>query len=579
MYSQLMMAVAMDHEVDGPASTEVSSESFEDLGRTTVTAVLQPGERLTIIKYVTHGWSAVRSKEAVRDQVEAALVAARASRWSGLCAEQREYLDDFWHRADVELDGDAEIQQGVRFSLFHVLQSAARSEQRAIPAKGLTGTGYDGHSFWDSEIFVLPVLNYTVPDTVKHALAWRHSTLDLARERAAQLGMKGAAFPWRTIAGAECSSYWPAGTAAFHVGADVADAVVRYLHSTRDDEFERDYGCEILIETARLWCSLGHFDVSGGFRIDGVTGPDEYSAVADNNVYTNLMVRRNLRAAADSAERHGTVANDLDVAAEEIERWRAAAEAMVIPYDDALGVHQQAEGFTCHQEWDFEHTGEDQYPMLLHFPYFDLYRKQVVKQADLVLAMFLCGDAFTREEKRANFDYYERLTVRDSSLSACVQSVMAAEVGYLDLAYDYLAEAALMDLDDLEHNTRDGLHMASLAGSWIALVSGLAGMRNWNDTLSFCPQLPQGLKRLTFNLVFTSNHLRVETTPATTTYELMEGENLTIEHFGEEITLKIGSPVTCKAKPAPHNAHESPSQPFGRRPTRRLADDRRGDEQ
>ncbi|MGA7834500.1 MAG: glycosyl hydrolase family 65 protein [Acidimicrobiales bacterium] len=574
-YSDITMSAAMDHEVSGPSSTEVMSESFADVCRVTVTVALEPGERLTIIKYVAYGWSAVRSKEALRDQTSAALVAARASGWDGLCKEQRDYLDDFWRRADVEIDGDEEIQQAVRFSLFHVLQAGARNEGRAIPAKGLTGTGYDGHCFWDSEMYVMPVLNYTAPEAVKHALTWRHSTLDLARERAAQLGFRGAAFPWRTIAGAECSAYWPAGTAAFHVSTDVADAVVRYLHATADESFEREFGCEILLETARLWASLGHFDLKGAFRIDGVTGPDEYSAIADNNVYTNVMVIRNLRAAADTAERQSEVAQRLGVDEKEIASWRAAAEAMFIPFDEMLGVHQQSEGFTFHQLWDFEGTEDDEYPLLLHFPYFDLYRKQVIKQADLVLAMVLCGEDFTDEQKLANFDYYERLTVRDSSLSACVQSVMAAEVGYLDLAYDYLAEAALMDLDDLEHNTRDGLHMASLAGSWIALVAGLAGMRNWSDSLSFSPELPDGITRLAFNIVFCSRRLRVETRPDSTTYELVEGDALTVRHRGESIELRVGAPVVATSTRAPHPAREAPGQPFGRAPLRRLADSQR----
>ncbi len=578
-YSNLTMSAAMDHEIIGPDGIQITSESFEDSARVIVTAVLAPGERLTIIKYVAYGWSGVRSKEALRDQVNAALVGAIASKWEGLCSEQSDFLSSFWDHADVEFDGDVEIQQAVRFSLFHVLQASARNEQRAIPAKGLTGTGYDGHSFWDSETFVLPVLNYTLPDAVKHALIWRHSTLSLARERAAQLGFKGAAFPWRTIAGAECSAYWPAGTAAFHVGADVADAIVRYLEATGDETFEHDFGCEMLVETARLFASLGHFDSVGGFRLDGVTGPDEYGAIADNNIYTNLMVCRNLRAAAAAVERQSEVASGLDVSEQEIAAWRAAADAMVIPFDDQLGVHQQAEGYTDHQVWDFEDTSEDDYPLLLHFPYFDIYRKQVVKQADLVLAMYLCGDAFSEEHKLANFDYYERLTVRDSSLSACVQSVMAAEVGYITLAYDYLAEAALMDLDDLEHNTRDGLHMASLAGSWIALVSGLAGMRTWAQSLSFSPQLPEGITRLAFNLVFRGNHLRVVVTSDATSYELMEGDGLTIRHVNEEITLKVGSPVSSPERCPVKSVREVPSQPFGRAPLRRLADDQRGDEQ
>ncbi len=308
-YSNLIVAAGMDHLVNGPSGTTVSSIATEDVARVMITSALKPGEKLTVVKFVGYGWSGVRTKEALRDQVDAALEVARAGGWNELCKEQREYLDNFWKGADVEIDGDEEIQQAVRFALFHVLQAGARNEQRAIPAKGLTGNGYDGHAFWDTESFVLSVLNFTAPDAVAHALRWRYSTLDTARDRAELLGFRGAAFPWRTIGGAECSSYWPAGTAAFHVSADVANAVVAHLHVTGDEKFEHDTGAEILIETSRLWLSLGHFDLDGGFRIDGVTGPDEYSAIADNNIYTNLMVQRSLRVAADAAERHQDVAN------------------------------------------------------------------------------------------------------------------------------------------------------------------------------------------------------------------------------------------------------------------------------
>ncbi|MFY9781953.1 MAG: glycoside hydrolase family 65 protein, partial [Acidimicrobiales bacterium] len=364
--SQITVSAAADHLVNGPPSTQVVAESFPDLGRVTITVTLQPGERLSVVKFVAYGWSSVRSREALSDQVDAALVVARQSGWDGLLQQQREYLDDFWARADVEIDGDDEIQQAARFSLFHVMQAAARSERRAIPAKGLTGSGYDGHAFWDSESFVLSVLTYTIPEAAAHALTWRHDTIPQAKQRADQLRLEGAAFPWRTITGAECSGYWPAGTAAFHVSADIADAVVRYLHATKDDAFEQHVGLELLVETARLWLSVGHYDVHGGFRIDGVTGPDEYSAIADNNIYTNLMAQRNLRFAAEVAARHPDKCGELDIKKEEFAAWLDAAESMVIPFDQTLGVHSQSESFTSHQMWDFAATTPEQYPLLLN---------------------------------------------------------------------------------------------------------------------------------------------------------------------------------------------------------------------
>jgi alpha,alpha-trehalose phosphorylase len=565
--SGLRVGTAMDHLIDGPGDTQVESRAFADGGLVTATTVLQPGQRLRVIKFVAYGWSGARSLQGVRDQVWAALSAARQSGWDGLLAEQRAFLDDFWDRADVEVDGDTEVQQAVRFGLFHVLQAGARSENRPIPAKGLTGPGYDGHAFWDTETYVLPLLSLTAPDAAAHALRWRHKTLPAAIDRAAQLGLKGAAFPWRTIAGEECSGYWPAGTAAFHINADIADAVIRYVDATGDEAFDRGPGIDLLTHTARLWRSLGHHDAQGRFHIDGVTGPDEYSAIADNNIYTNLMARQNLVAAADAAKRHPDRARELGVDAEESASWRDAAEAMFIPYDEALGVHPQAEGFTRHQVWDFAHTSPDQYPMLLHFPYFDLYRKQVVKQADLVLAMYLCGSAFTAEQKARNFDYYEPLTVRDSSLSACAQAVMAAEVGHLGLAFDYLGEAALMDLHDLENNTRDGVHIASLAGTWMALVGGFGGVRHWDGTVSFAPRLPEGLTRLAFTLLIRGRRLRVEVTDAVARYVMANGEPLVILHHGQEVHLSAGKPQVHPVPAAP--SRPRPAQPPGRAPVHR----------
>jgi alpha,alpha-trehalose phosphorylase len=564
--SELTMAAGVDHIIDGPPGTTSSSESFEDLARLLVAADLVPGKPLRLVKFLAYGWSSQRSLPAITSQVTAALAEAQHAGWEGLLAEQRAYLDDYWERADVEIDGDAELQQAVRFGLFHTLQSGARAEKRAIAAKGLTGPGYDGHAFWDTETFVLQVLTYTVPQAARDALHWRHMTLDIAQERARLLGLKGAAFPWRTIRGQECSGYWPAGLAAFHINADIADATARYQAATGDEAFAKSVGLDLLVETARLWRSLGHHDAEGRFRIDGVTGPDEYSAIADNNVYTNLMAQRNLLAAVDAVQRDGDRAAELGVDSEESADWRDAAEAMLIPYDHARSVHPQAEAFTQHQIWDFDSTAPEQYPLLLHFPYFDLYRKQVVKQADLVLALHLRGDAFSVEDKARDFDYYERLTVRDSSLSACTQAVVAVEVGHLELAYDYFGEAALIDLDDLEQNTRDGVHIASLAGAWIAAVAGFGGMRDHGGELSFSPRLPEVLTRLAFRLTFRGRRLLVEVEPHQATYSLQEGAPLEITHHGEQVTMtakRLARPIP------PPPQRDPPSQPPGRAPARR----------
>ena len=563
--SGLRLAAAMDHQIDGAPDPQVDTDAVDDVARVTVATRLDAGQRLRMVKLIAYGWSTARSRPALHDQVVAALAGARRVGWEGLLTEQRAFLDMFWAGADVEIDGDAEVQQAVRFGLFHIIQAAARAEQRSIPAKGLTGPGYDGHTFWDLESYVLPVLTYTYPGAVADVLRWRRSTLPVAEENAHRLGLRGAAFAWRTISGEECSGYWPAGTAAFHINADIADSALRYLDATADERCERDVAVPLLVATARLWRSLGQHDMDGKFRIDGVTGPDEYSAIADNNVYTNLMAEQNLRAAAELVGRHREQAEALGVTTEEAASWRDAADAMVIPFDARLGVHSQSEGFTEHALWDFEHTKPGQYPLLLHFPYFELYRKQVVKQADLVLAMVRRGDRFGPEQKRANFDYYEALTVRDSSLSASIQAVMAAEVGYLDLAHDYIGEAALMDLQDIHHDTRDGLHLAALAGTWTALVTGLGGMRTTGPALAFSPRLPDGIAGLCFRLRYRDRRLEVAVGPKVATYRLLDGSPIRIAHHGEEFEL-AGDPVE---RPVARVGHPTPPrQPKGRRPAR-----------
>ncbi|MGN6688741.1 MAG: glycoside hydrolase family 65 protein [Actinomycetales bacterium] len=532
--SDLTMAAAMKHEVDGlaesnddreqPIAVQAETEAFEDVARTTVTATLQPGESLRLVKYLAYGWSSLRSRPALRDQALAAIASAQRTGWEGLVAEQAEFLRDFWESADVVVEGDPSLQQAVRFGLFHVLQAGARAERRGIPAKGLSGPGYDGHTFWDTEAFVVPLLTYTRPEAAADALAWRASTLDVARRHARELGFAGAMFPWRTIRGQECSGYWPAGTAAVHVNGDISRAFDLYRTVTGSSDLEHRGGVAVLVETARLWHCLGHHGLDGDWHLPGVTGPDEYTAVVDDNTFTNLVATQNLQAAADAVRRCPDLARELGVTEEETAAWLHAAEHVHLPYDEELRVPAQDEGFTRLPEWDFE-AYRDRYPLLLHAPYFALYRSQVVKQADLELAIYWYPDRFDPADVARAVDYYERRTVRDSSLSACIQSVVAAEAGHLDLAYDYAREAAFIDLRDLHHNSGDGLHMASLAGAWIALVSGFGGMRPRPDELCFAPSLPAALDALTFTVRWRGARVRVRVTHDDVVLERLDGNS------------------------------------------------------
>ena len=565
--SEVTCAAGMEHVICTEAHDLHTAVYVEDdLARVTISCELRPGEPFRFVKYMAYHWSSRQSPEFLRDQVTASLMNASAEGWDELLADQRAFLDRYWEKADVTLDGDPAVQQALRFSLFHLLQAGARIEGRALAAKGLTGPGYDGHAFWDTETFVLPWMTYVLPEVVCHALTWRHSILDLARERASLLGLGGASFPWRTIHGEECSGYWPAGSAALHINGDIADAVRRYLDATGDHRFAAGEGGELLVETARLWISAGCYDHAGNFRIDGVTGPDEYSALVDNNVFTNLSAKANLRTAAEVATRVPELARRMGVTRDELHRWSQAAERMYIPYDERLGVHPQDQGFLLHDPWDFAGTPRGKYPLLLHFPYFQLYRRQVVKQADLVLALHLHGDAFTPEEKRRNFDYYEGLTVRDSSLSACTQSIVAAEVGHLDLAYDYLREAAFVDLHDLHHNTGDGLHIASLAGAVLAVTNGFGGMRDSGGQLRFCPRLPEDVPGVSFAVTVRDVRLRIRIDQEQAHYELETGDALEFLHCDHPVRVEAGRPQSRPIVALPQLPR--PTQPVGREPAR-----------
>lgn len=295
--------------------------------------------------------------------------------------------------------------------------------------------------------------------------------------------------------------------------------------------------------------------------------PDEYTAVMRDNVFTNLMAAHNFRTAADACNRHAETAYEMGVSNEETAAWRNAPGSAHIPHDDHLGVHQQCEGFTKLREWNF--TDDTVYPLLLHQPYVRLYPSQVIKQADLVLAMQWHSHAFTDDQKARNVDYYERCTVRDSSLSACTQAVMCAEVGHLELAHDYTQEAALIDLRDLQHNTRDGLHMASLAGTWTALVAGFGGLRDDEHILSLDPQLPEEISRLKFGLRWRKYRLAAEITHDEVTYMLRDGPDgqLAIRHAGAELTLTTRGPTTVTLHPR-RALLPTPEQPPGRAPRR-----------
>jgi alpha,alpha-trehalose phosphorylase len=465
--------------------------------------------------------------------------------------EQETYLKEFWNQADIKITGDSSLQEGIRFNLFHLLQSTGQDRYSNIAAKGLTGEGYEGHYFWDTEIYIFPFFLLTQPKIAKNLLLFRYSILDKARNHAKEMGHhSGALYPWRTISGTECSSYFPSGSAQYHISADIAYSFIQYYLVTEDLRFMKEFGAEVLFETARLWVDTGHFDKEF-FKIDAVTGPDEYTCVVNNNYYTNVMARYNLHWAVKlyklletkDPEKFSILIQRIGLREEEIQTWQKAADQMYLPFDKELGINPQDDTFLQKAVWDLEGTPKDHFPLLLHYHPLILYRHQVCKQADTVLAHFLLEDEQDVATIRNSFTYYEKLTTHDSSLSTCVFSIMASKLGFIQKAYDYFIETARLDLDNTHGNTKDGLHMANMGGTWLAIVFGFAGVRIKEDGISFAPALPDKWSEYSFSIQFRERRMEIQKNAQHTIIRLLQGEGLSIKVFNQPYYLEKNLPL------------------------------------
>jgi alpha,alpha-trehalose phosphorylase len=527
----------------------------EDTGKMVYRVQAKRGQSIKITKAVAYHTSrGVPSRELV-DRCRRTLDRVLEHGVEQEFAAQREWLDRFWERSDVVVHGQPTLQQAIRWNLFQVAQAAARAEQSGVPAKGVTGTGYSGHYFWDTEIFVVPFLTYTSPQMARSELRFRYNMLGAARRRAEELAQSGALFPWRTVNGEEASAYYAAGTAQYHIDADIAYALCKYVAASGDQDFMNREGVDILVETARLWADLGFWRENGSgrrsFHIHGVTGPDEYTTVVNDNLFTNVMARFNLAQAAELLRKlqrelpraYQRIVERLELADEEIDEWAACAESMSIPYDQVTGINPQDAHFLDREVWDLKNTPPEKRPLMLHYHPLVIYRFQVLKQADVVLAMFLQGDHFSNEQKRNNFEYYDPITTGDSTLSGVVQSIIAAEVGYRDLALRYFYNALFVDLADLHDNVSDGVHVASTGGVWNILAYGFGGMRDYNGKITFDPRLPASWSGLTFQITLRGTRIKVDLTSREIAFTVVEGDRAEFSVRGEAVTVSAGNPV------------------------------------
>ncbi|WP_343229979.1 beta-phosphoglucomutase [Rhodanobacter sp. DHG33] len=564
--SDIRLVCAQTHRCADSALTFQNAACTPDGVIQTYAGQLVPGGEVTLDKFAAWSWSQPGATDptdpALLSGAEAALAAAGQAGFPSLLAGQAALLATLWQTADLAIDGAPDVEQALRFNLFQLFQSGSRDDHGSVAAKGLTGEGYEGHCFWDAEAFMLPVLVTAAPELARHMLAWRHATLDRARAHARELNhARGALYPWRTISGDECSAYFPGGSAQYHINAAVAWAIRLYVDATGDETFLRDMGAEMLCETARIWLQIGHYNPrrDGAFCIHEVTGPDEYSALADNNHYTNRMAQRHLRDAAATLEwlaathpaAHVALVRHLDLGADEASAWRRAADAMYLVEDPRLGIFPQDDGFLDKPRLTPEQMHDPALrPLLLHWHPLTIYRHQVCKQADTLLALMLAGEDVDVAAKRRNFDYYEGVTVHDSTLSASTFAVLAAETGREAQAYRYFLDTLRVDLDDLHGNAAHGLHTAAMAGSWLALSWGFGGLRVHGGQPALAPQLPGGWRSYRFGLRWRGTQLRVEVDAAGVRYALLEGDALDFLHRGQPQHLRKGEVLQFRHTPA-----------------------------
>ncbi|WP_195238252.1 glycoside hydrolase family 65 protein [Clostridium perfringens] len=507
-------------------------------------------EEIILDKFIAYSTSLDMNCEKLHGFIKAILSDAEEQGYIEAESEQKEYVEEFWRTADVIIEGDDALQQGIRFNLFHLMQSAGRDGKTGMGAKGLSGEGYEGHYFWDTEMYVLPVFVYTKPDLAKKLLDYRYFTLDKARERARVLGHdKGVLYPWRTINGEEASTYFPLGTAQYHINADIAYAFKLYVDVNDDFNYLKDKAAEVLCETSRVWANVGSFSeyVGNKYCICAVTGPDEYNAIVDNNFYTNLMARENLRDAIWALNKikekdqlaYDNLVKKIDLKDEEIEYWKKIIENMYFPYDEKRGVYPLDDGFMKRKPWDDSKIPKEKRHLLYenYHPLF-IFRQRMSKQADAILAMYLHSNLFSIEELRKNYDFYQEVTLHHSSLSTCIFGILASQIGYDEEAYKYFSQSARMDLDDYHNNFYAGIHAANMAGTWQGIVNGFAGLRTNKGVLELNPTIPKEWNAYSFKIFYKKNLLEIKISKDEIEIRLLEGENLELYVYGEKVYLK-----------------------------------------
>ena len=451
-----------------------------------------------------------------------------------------------WDIADVVIEGSDEAQQGIRFNLFQLFSTYYGEDERLnIGPKGFTGEKYGGATYWDTEAYAVPLyLSLADEKVTKNLLKYRRQQLPQAQHNARQQGLKGALYPMVTFTGVECHNEWEITFEEIHRNGAIPYAIYNYTNYTGDETYLAHEGLDVLVEVARFWADRVHYSARNDkYMIHGVTGPNEYENNINNNWYTNTLAAWVLSYTSESLSKHSRA--DLNVTAEELAKWSEIVDKMYYPYDEKEGVFVQHDGFMDKDLRPVSALDATDLPLNQNWSWDKILRSPFIKQADVLQGIYFFGNQFSLEEKRRNFDFYEPMTVHESSLSPSIHAILAAELGKEAKAVEMYGRTARLDLDNYNNDTEDGLHITSMTGSWLAIVQGFAQMKTWDGKLSFAPFLPSDWTGYTFHINYRGRLLKIEVTE-NVTVSLLSGEALNLEVYGQSVeltssyTVKVG---------------------------------------
>ncbi|WP_221641784.1 glycoside hydrolase family 65 protein [Listeria booriae] len=446
-----------------------------------------------------------------------------------------------WQKADVLISGDDSAQQGIRFNIFQLFATYYGEDARLnIGPKGFTGEKYGGATYWDTEAFALPLyLSLADKEVSRNLLQYRHDQLDGAKVNAGKIGMKGALYPMVTFTGIECHNEWEITFEEIHRNGAIAHAIYNYTNYTGDTTYLVNDGIDVLTEISRFWADRVHMSERlDKYMIHGVTGPNEYDNNVSNNWYTNYIATWTLRYTIESLQQIASAKREeLQITDAEIDHWQDIIDNMYFPYDEKWQIFVQHDTFLDKELRSTDTLTDADKPINQNWSWDKILRSCFIKQADVLQGIYTFGDEFDFETKQRNFEFYEPLTVHESSLSPAVHTVLAAEIGREDKAVELYNRTARLDLDNYNNDTEDGLHITSMAGSWIAIVQGFAGMRTFNGRLAFAPFLPKTWDKYAFKINYRDRLIEVTVTAKTVSIALLSGEALELDLFGEAVQL------------------------------------------